>query len=363
LLFLGQFDHDSRAQLICRDILKSGWDLDIITVEGGSLTDFQGAPIHRIPQPVIPFRQRRFIEFNIKAATLARSLKADIYHAIDLDTLWAAVSAAKKTRAKVLYESRELYTEQLALLHRNHIKLFWKILESRYIRKADAIVTINESIADELQKRYTINKPTIVMNVADTQKIAAKIDLKNKYDLSGKFVLLYQGVLRPGQGIFRALKALSQIPEAGLVFVGDGPLRNEIETQVEKLDISSRVRLTGRVAPEELSGYTAGADAGLLLMEAEAMNNYLALPQKLFQYIEVGVPPVVTDLPELKKIVMQDNLGLTLNYLSDANDVLSLKRFLREDLPRAKAACESIRGKYNWSIEGKKLLEIYRSLI
>ncbi|NLI15899.1 MAG: glycosyltransferase family 4 protein [candidate division Zixibacteria bacterium] len=360
---LNPFDFDSRARLICHDILDRGWRLDIIATTGADSSSFEGAPIHRIPQHIWPSRKRRFIEYNIRAAEIARSLDADIYHAVDLDTLWAANRAAKINNRKLLYESRELYTEQLTLNGRNLVKAGWRILESRLIHNADAVVTINSAIARELSARYSIKEPFVVLNTAAGVSNARPIDFRKECGLDSKYILIYQGILRPGQGILRAIDLIAGLPETGLVIVGDGPLRAEIEKRIDQLKIGDRTRLTGMVPPDNLMSYTMGADAGLLLMEAEALNNRLALPQKLFQYISAGIPPIVTSLPCLREIVEKDGLGLVLDEQPLDSDRQKLSEFLSFGLNGAAQRCASVKDRYSWHNEGHKLIKIYESLI
>jgi glycosyltransferase involved in cell wall biosynthesis len=359
---LNVFDYDSRARLICHDILSKGWQLDIIATTGGRLANFEGAPIHAIPQHSWPSPKRRFIEYNIKAARVAASLKADIYHAVDLDTLWAAARASRKTGGKLIYESRELYTELLALNGRSIAKAVWRNLERRLIHRANAVITINSAIADELTRRYAIPEPVIVLNVAARTDSVKPIDLRKQFDLDCKYILIYQGILRPGQGILRAINMLAQFPDIGLVFIGDGPLRDDIMQKSSLLGLQNKIRFAGMIAPDQLAAYTAGADAGLLLMEPAAINNRLALPQKLFQYIAAGIPPIVTDLPCLREIVEKDKLGLILPERPTSADGSLLTDFLNDGLKSAARNCLGVKDKYCWEIEGSKLLKIYESL-
>lgn len=360
---LNPFDYDSRARLICHDILAKGWKLDIIATTGAESSDFEGAPIHRIPQHSWPSRKRRFIEYNIRAARIARHLDADIYHAVDLDTLWAAENAARKKRRKLLYESRELYTEMLTLNGRPFVKKIWQILENRLIHRADAIVTINLPIATELARRYSIAEPPVVLNVAPKNQQMDAIDLRKEYKLDCKHILIYQGILRPGQGIIRAIDLIANLPDTGLVIVGDGPMRGEIELKMNELKINNRIRLTGMINPDMLASYTKGADAGLLLMEAEALNNRLALPQKIFQYISAGVPPIVTPLPCLREIVESDNIGLVLEEKTSFSDSLKVSEFLNSKCQHAAQNCIAVNDKFCWQTEGQKLIRIYENLI
>ncbi len=298
----------------------------------------------------------------MKAARIAGKLKCDIIHAVDLDTLWAAFTAAKENGAKVLYESRELYTELLALYGRPLVKLFWKMLERKLIHTADSVITINDSIADELAKRYSIEKPLVVMNVAGIATTDA-IDLREEYGINREYTLIYQGILRPGQGIARSLRMIRDIPETELLLIGDGPYRSNIEMMAEKYGVCDRVKFAGMVPPERLLDYTAGGDAGFLLMEAQAMNNYLALPQKIFQYIEAGTPPIVTGIPELRKVVESDRLGLVLDYKNESGDSARLSEFLKSGLDKAKQNCKLIKGKYSWEKEGDKIINAYKRLV
>lgn len=360
---LNPFDYDSRARLICHDILARGWKLDIIATTGADSTNFEGAPVHRIPQYAWPSRKRRFIEYNFRAANIARSLDADIYHAVDLDTLWAAYRAARKNNRKLLYESRELYTEQLTLNGRYIVKSVWRNIERRLIHKADAVITINAPIAKELVQRYSIKEPMVILNVAVSLSDTSPVDLRKEYKLDSRFILIYQGILRPGQGIIRAIELIAGIPHTGIVIVGDGPLRGEIERRIGELGIQNRVRLIGMVPPDKLVSYTMGADAGLLLMEAEALNNRLALPQKLFQYISAGVPPIVTSLPCLREIVDKDALGLVLDENPSASDQTLVSDFLTARLKSAARQCNLVRDRYSWQSEGMKLIQVYESMM
>ncbi len=357
---LNVFDYDSRAQLICEDILSQHWELEIIAAAGGKMADFKGAGIHQIPQPTWPSRKRRFIEYNIRAAEIARRFMPDICHAVDLDTLWAAVRSADEN-AKVLYESREFYTGLLALKNRPLTRSFWGFLESKLIRRADAVVTVNEAIAERLQTIYRIPRPAVVMNLARSDIPGKPIDLRRTCGIDAKYVIVFQGVLRKGQGLFDCLKIIAALPETALLIIGDGPIKGELEFASAKLGIADRVRFIGMIPPQELSSWTAAADAGFLLLEPISENHRLALPQKLFQYICAGVPPIVSDIPGPRKIVESGKLGLVLESDNPIQPE-RVRAFLEGERENARKACLAARSKYVWENEGPKLISIYREL-
>jgi glycosyltransferase involved in cell wall biosynthesis len=78
-------------------------------------------------------------------------------------------------------------------------------------------------------------------------------------------LLIYSGRLGPEKNLRFLLRSFAgaalTYSHIGLVLVGDGPAREELQDWVEQLDLSSRVRFTGMVPYEEMPGYLAMADA------------------------------------------------------------------------------------------------------
>ena len=106
----------------------------------------------------------------------ALNTPAQVYHAHDLDTLPAAAALAKRHRARYLFDTHELYVDQLdlgsaaaqvghtnrakqKLVQRNYARL-----ERNLIRRASAVITVSDAVADELVTRYGIARPTPILN-------------------------------------------------------------------------------------------------------------------------------------------------------------------------------------------------------
>jgi glycosyltransferase involved in cell wall biosynthesis len=132
-----------------------------------------------------------------------------------------------------------------------------------------------------------------------------------------------------------------------LTIVGDGPERERLERQVQRLGIGPFVRFVGAVAPADVIGYLASAD--LMLFPAQAEGFGLAAAEALM----VGVPVVACwDGGGLLDVVPESGAGrLTLpsaEALSDAAldllqdpDRLSLARLVGESW-RARLAPEQV---------------------
>jgi hypothetical protein len=182
-IILNSLEFDSRARLEIDTIGGMGHDMEIIATVGGESDNYRGFPIHRIKQYTWPSRKVRFAQFNYKTALIGTRIKADIYHAVDLDVLSGAYWAARKSGGKLIYEARELYTELEPLRGRRAVKAVWLGLEKRLIHKADKIITINESLAAELVTRYGIENPAVIRNVAEKIPDIKPVDLRKEFGI------------------------------------------------------------------------------------------------------------------------------------------------------------------------------------
>ncbi len=362
---LNNFDFDSRARLEVETLVSMGHRVEIIATVGAASSTYLGSPIHRLPQWRGPTKKFRFAQYNLLAAMAGVRSGAHIYHAVDLDALLPAVWAAWRNGGRVIYEARELYTELEALSGRAAVKKTWERLERRLIGKAEKVITINDSIAGELCRRYGIASPTVVRNVAPLPGKLEARDLRKIFDIPSDWkVLIYQGVLRAGQGLAYLIEIMARLEKAALLFVGDGPLRGELSQKSERLGLSHKVRFAGRVPPDELLSYTTGADAGLLLMEDVALNNRLALPQKLFQYLVAGIPQIVSPMPEIAGFAERAGTGIVVPLGNAGEAAAKIAAFLCDDgkLVRVKASCREASKEHNWQVESKKLRAVYEDL-
>jgi glycosyltransferase involved in cell wall biosynthesis len=85
------------------------------------------------------------------------------------------------------------------------------------------------------------------------------------------------------------------LPDAQFLLVGEGPLRISLASRIEELGLTANARLAG--AQSDVRPYLAAADIGLLTSRSEGSSN------SLLEYMAMGVPAVVTDLPANRELV------------------------------------------------------------
>jgi hypothetical protein len=97
------------------------------------------------------------------AAGAAKTAPAQVWMAHDLDALPAAWFARRRHGGRLLYDSHELFSERIAVS--SAARPFWRALERRLARRADAVVTVGDGVAAELARRYRLPAPTVVRNI------------------------------------------------------------------------------------------------------------------------------------------------------------------------------------------------------
>jgi len=243
-----------------------------------------------------------------------QEVSASIYHASDLYTLPAQATLAKRNRAKLVYDARELYPHVASTQGRPWIRWFWQVLEWRYCRRAHLVSTVSPSIADRMHSTYRIKPPIVLYNVPEYKSVGPSDIIPNTLGLNpGTCVILHQGNVQKNRGCFVLAKAMSQVKDAVLVFLGDGPLKGQLKDYVVKEGLSDRVRFISKVDPSVLLDYTASADIGVTLLEDTCLNHRFALPNKLFEYLMAGLPVLASDLPEIRKVVNRFKVGELVN--------------------------------------------------
>lgn len=237
-------------------------------------------------------------------------VKSKVYHASDLYTLPAMRQVADRHNARLVFDARELYTHLPSTTRRPWVRTTWEILQHLHIHRANCVYTVSESIAHHLQKKYNAQNICLMRNIPAPQTAPPTRSLRERLALPPNVtIILHQGNLQKHRGATMMVEAMLHTDDAVLVFMGDGPLRSDIEHLVQILELQSKVRFIDPIPPEKLLSVTASADLGLTFLEDCCLNHRYALPNKLFEYLAAGVPVIASDLPEISQIIQRFNVG------------------------------------------------------
>jgi glycosyltransferase involved in cell wall biosynthesis len=298
----------------------------------------------------------------------ARSARAAVFHGNDLPTLPVTTWAARLYGGKTLYDSHELWVgmnpENTLFFDRAS-----RWVETRYIRRMDAVVTVNDLIADELRRRYRIPQPTVVMNCPEpaiSSQAVTDHSIRATLGLSPEIpLILYQGRYEPGRGLEELIESGRYLTRGVIVLRGYGSNEDDLRRRAAELSVPGRVFLVEPVPMADLVPAAAEADVGVVPYTAYSPGYYYASPNKLFEYMMAGLAIAVSNLPVLEKIVRDHDLGVVFDP-ADPRHIAAQLNALVENPMRLRTCRENSaragRERFHWNHEGGKLINLYQAL-
>ena len=310
-------------------------------------------------------------------AAAAAAPRADVYHGHDLTGLPAALDGRRRTggAARVVYDSHELFMEAGTTARQaGWARRVLAYVEGRWIRQVDGLITVNDSIAEELRRRYGAPSAVIIRNTPPRQPVRDRPDhLRQAAGIPADArIVLYHGGFQRDRGLEVLAEAMlePEVAQAHLVYMGFGALQETLDALAREPRFGGRLHVLPAVSPEELLDWVASADVSAMPNQPNTLNEWYSTPNKLFESIAVGTPVVGSDFPERRRIVLDDPDG-PLGAVCDPTDpravgaalgqVLGLEPAAAADLRRRcqKAASE----RWNWELQTERLVQLYDRLV
>lgn len=301
------------------------------------------------------------------------------FHAHDLDTALVALAAARHTGAHMVCDFHEWYSENVTWslmrgAYRPHgwaRKAAYRWLEQLCFRQASALVTVCESIASEMERTFGDGRlrVTVIRNIPSRAMRPSRRYPPLKQQLgvpNDNFLLLWQGGIGPSRMIEPVVEALAYARDCTLVIRGP-----EIDTYgpgyariAERVGASDRLILAQPVPSCDVVAAAHGADAGVWTLPNLCRNFTYALPNKIFEYLAAGLPVLVADYPEARRLVEGGQVGLTFDPY-DPRSIATAINCLTGDMALRAQFAENTRttlAKLDADAEWHKLVLLYDKL-
>jgi glycosyltransferase involved in cell wall biosynthesis len=295
-----------------------------------------------------------YAEYNIRLFLFLLFHKMDAICAVDLDTILPCLQISKWKRIPRIYDAHELFTGLKEVVTRPRIKRQWEKIEKYSVPKFKWGYTVSESIAQEFRHRYQVNYKTI-RNVSLLKTLDTIVPAE-------KFII-YLGAVNEARGFEYLVPAMKMV-NCKLVICGDGNFMPQLIKLIQEHEVENKIELKGMMPPGELWKVAEKATIGVAVAENNGLNQYLALPNKFFDYIQSGLPQVTMNYPEYQKTNRQYEVAVLIDDLSPQKIAEALNNLLNNDVlyRKLKENCLKARLEYNWQNEEKKLLEFYQSI-
>ncbi len=346
---------DQRIHRIASTLARAGYEVMVV---GRVLPDSH--PLSPRPYQTHRFRlpvhkgKWFYLLFNLRLFVWLLGQRVDIITANDLDTLGACFLASRLRRKRLIYDAHELFTEVPELIERPATRRIWLTLERWLLPRLKQAYTVNASLADIYTKTYGV--PFVAVRNVPFARSAPQLAPPAR-------VILYQGALNLGRGIELMIDAMVHLSEYHLWIAGKGDIEAELHERASAI-WDGRVSFHGFVPLENLPAITEQAGLGLSLEEDMGANYHFASPNKVYDYLQAGLPVLVSDLPEMASLVDEYRCGEILEADERTPETLANRIrtiFESPDLWAAYAARSREAAKVLvWENEQKKLLDLYR---
>lgn len=348
---------DQRVHKVCRTLHNAGYDVFLI---GRKLSNSK--PLNR------SYRTKRisllfnkgvlfYAEFNLRLFFVLLFYKKDVLLANDLDTLLPNYLISKLQIKKLVYDSHELFSEIPELVNKPFTKKVWRSLERLVLPNLKNTYTVSNSIADYYDKKYQ-TKFKVIRNLPLMIRTISKGNFS--FDHKGEKIILYQGAINIGRGLELIINTMPFISNCILVIIGNGDIIKNLKSYVKNINLVKKVRFLESLTPNELQKITPLANIGISIEEDLGLNYRFSLPNKIFDYINAEVPILVSNLPEMRKIIDTHKVGEIVKERSPQKLALQIKELLKKDYSEElkKAKKELI-----WENQEEELLAIFRNII
>ena len=347
----------------CRTLAETGYRVTLIAPHTGrEMVD--GVEI--IPMPRYPNRLARMILGPLALFRLARRLPAAIYHFHDPELLPVGVLLKWTTLARVVYDVHENHARKMMAREwipgplRRGISVVLRGIERISVGACDALVCVTEHIA----ALFPHSRTSVIKNYPLLGKTSKAPDpCQYRPD---NHTLIYTGGWTAHRGVYQIVQALAYVrdPDVRLLLLGRC-IDPEVQQEAAKLPAFDRVDYLGLVPYDQLYDHMRHAAIGMICSQPE--HDYaLAQPNKLFEYMSAGLPVIASAFPLWQDIVEGNACGLTVDPTKPKEIARVIDDLLASpERRRAMGArgCQAVLDTYNWRIEGRKLIDLYKELL
>ncbi len=374
-IFLTNFTHESRALKQSKSLTDSGlFDQVVFAVTWDkNLEEYEEIDDKRkiwrvrlsIPERKIVYRFRYF-EWLLRILFSKELDDVSVVQPHSLLSLPVGVLIKFIKGVKLVYDAHELETESNGLKGRR--KILYKFIEKIFIRYADAVIVVSQSISEWYLSNYKIQNLYVVKNVPSLQEQKSEasekdpnINLKDFCNLSEDDILfIYVGGLFRGRGIEIILDTFAKLDSKyHIIFMGYG----ELEDKIKSYQIGfSNIHFHPAVNPNMVIKYTQTADIGIALIENICLSYYFCLPNKVFEYLLSEIPMIVSNFPEMGRLI--DNYGFGWKVDVDQSSLFQLVNSINQNtLEQKKKNISTAKDNFGWHIEEETFLDVYKNVL
>lgn len=290
---------------------------------------------------------------------------------------WAGIFVSRLKRAPLVLEIRDIWPatiEAVGAIQNRWMLGILKRMERRMYRAARHIVAVGKGYRDRiLEKDPSPDRISVITNGVDLRFFTPgepDAQFLHAWNLEDKFVCSYVGTIGMTHGLKVVLQAAKILKQKGrrdirFVMVGDGALRNPLETMAKEAGLDDLVVFTGRQPKNRIPAILASSDACLIHLKGCQLFGTV-IPSKIFETMAMGRPIIMGVRGEARQMVMQSGAGLEME--PDSPDSLVRAVLTLADDPdsasrRGRAARDYVARHFNRDVLAAEFLRLLQGIV
>ena len=354
--------YDTRIfQKMCRSLAKNGYDVTLLVMD--DLPEETKDGVRIVPVPFKPKnRLDRIFHSGRKLLKKAVELDCDLYHFHDPELLPIGLRL-KKLGKTVIYDSHEDYPGQIRekkwipSLFRPLVAWYVKQIENKVVHAIDAVICVTASSQQRFcERNYMAYK---ILNYPILQGF---VQSRN----SSETTLVYAGGVSRQWNHHKLIPLLVELP---VQYDLSGPTNDGYLNELQALSGWEKVHYNGVIPFSEVIKHYARASIGVALLQYGCNTEWKKGTlgnTKIFEFMMAGLPVVATNFELWKPILERYHCGICVD-VNNPDEIRDALRYLLNHPDEAKEmGCNGRRAveqKFNWSVEEKKLLDLYGSVM
>jgi len=309
------------------------------------------------------------IPFSRSISKLIPHLHLDVIHSQHPVALGsAAAHQARRLRIPLVFTYHSHYETYAPYIPFNQrmVKSLTREVVSSYLERCQRVIVPSESIRAIVGEEYPdVASRSVIIPTPVDLSVYEHLDpepIRARYGLGESFTFFVVTRLALEKGLMELLRAFALLakerPEARLLMIGDGPLRNDLAGQAEALGLAGRVILAGAVPFEQVPQHLAAADA----FAYASLNETQGLA--IVEAMAAGLPVVAMDAPGVRDTVADGVSGL-LTPPDEASLAEGMRRLMDDGPLRARlsAGARAAAAQYAVPDATQRLLGVYEEAI
>ncbi len=239
----------------------------------------------------------------------------------------------KERKLKIIFNAHEYYPAEFED-NKRWVKIWKPYYENIYrelLHEVDLLINVCDSIAERCKKEF--GKDSIVIpNAAFFQK---NLPADNRD--ADKIKLIYHGFCNESRRIEEMIKVAELLGDA---YSFDFMFSNSEGSYFSKIQETVRTVLNVKLIPpvqfEDIISVSNTYDIGVFLLPPTNFNYQVALPNKLFEFIQARLCIAISPSIEMKRVVEKFNLGVVAEDFSALSLAKQILKLSKEDIHQFK---------------------------